>query len=189
MKQQSVDDDSSWRAWVRDPRGRFRNWREPRPLFGGVCLLLGALIIGYVPIHFAADLMLIGGAFSILGVLLAILVGFCGVAAIAKPELSSIFGVLGATFGTLSLFGALGGLFVGTLVSTIGGILCYAWTPPADYAYDETTLTDASEFIWQETGGFVWQRSGGFVWQTDGEDAEDGDDLDETDEFDEKFEL
>jgi len=134
-------------------------------------LLLGGLMIGYVPVQFTSELALIGGAFTILGMMFAVLVMFCGLSSLVRPELSSIFGVLGIALSTLSLFGALGGLFVGMIVGTMGGILCYAWEPPEGYEYDETTLAEASGFIWQETGGFIWQGSSGFIWQT-GEESD-----------------
>ncbi|MFB6178745.1 MAG: DUF6114 domain-containing protein [Halorientalis sp.] len=162
------DGGSSVGDWLSDPRGEFRRWRRPRPILGGGLLILGGLIIGYVPVQFTSELMFIGGAFTIIGMMFAVLVIFCGLSSLAKPELSSIFGVIGIALSTLSLFGALGGLFVGMIVGTIGGILCYAWEPPAGYEYDETTLAEASEFIWQETGGFIFQGSSGFIWQTDG---------------------
>ncbi|MFB6164647.1 MAG: DUF6114 domain-containing protein [Haloarculaceae archaeon] len=166
-------------AWLDDPRGKFREWRQPRPVGGGLLLLFSGFLIAYVPVHYTSQLMLVGGAYTVIGMLFAVLVGFCGLAALAKPELSSIFGVFGAALATLSIFGALGGLFVGTLLGTVGGVLCYAWEPPAGFEYDETTLAEASGFIWQEAGGFIWQNSQGFIWQTEdkGSDrAADGDD-------------
>ncbi|MFD1587792.1 DUF6114 domain-containing protein [Halorientalis brevis] len=176
-----------------DPRGEFHRWRQPRPLLGSSVLALGGLMIGYVPVQFTSELMFIGGAFTIIGMMFAVLVVFCGIASLVRPELSSIFGVLGIALSTLSLFGALGGLFVGMIVGTIGGILCYAWEPPAECGYDETTLAEASEFIWQETGGFIWQGSSGFIWQTDGAngtDSKSGDgDADSVSDSDADLEL
>jgi hypothetical protein len=176
--------DSSLREWLADPRGQFRRWRRPKPLLGGSLLVLGGFAISYVPLQFSSELLLIGGAYTIAGLMFSVLVAFCGLAAITKPELSSIFGAFGIALSTLSIFGALGGFLVGTVVGTAGGVLCYAWEPPEGYEYDETTLAEASGFIWQETGGFIWQRSGGFIWQTDdagksaggsGDDDADGD--------------
>lgn len=161
------DAESSLAAWVDDPRGRFHEWRQPRPLLGAGLLVAAGLAIAYVPLQFTAELMLLGGAYTVIGILFSALVAFCGLAALAKPELSSVFGVFGAALATLSIFGALGGLFLGTILGTVGGVLCYAWEPPAGFEYDETTLAEASEFVWQETGGFVWQRSSGFTWQTE----------------------
>jgi len=179
---------SSLRAWLSNPRAEYARWSRPRPVLGGLLLILGGLIIGYVPIQFTSELMLIGGGFTILGLIFAILVVFCGLATLSKPRLSSIFGVLGIALSTLSIFGALGGLFLGTIVGTIGGILCYAWEPPE--GFDETTLAEASEFIWQETGGFIWQDSGGFIWNrdpaTDTSDAGDGPGSEESFEFPEE---
>jgi len=155
---------TSLAEWIRRPRATFRRWREPRPLVGAVLLFLGGAMIGYVPAQFASELLLIGGAFTVIGLVLAVAVAFCGVAALAKPRFSTVFGTLGIVFSTLSLFGALGGLLVGMVVGTAGGVLCYAWDPPE--GYETATLAEASGFIWQEAGGFVWQDSRGFVWQT-----------------------
>lgn len=195
----SPGDESSVRDWVADPRGEFHRWRQPRPLLGGVLLLLGAAIIGWVPIQFAAELLFIGGAFTVVGLFFASLVAFCGLAALAKPEFASIFGVFGIAFATLSLVGALGGFFVGMIVATAGGVLCYAWEPPAEFGIDVKTISEASEFIWGGTSdfiwggtsGFIWGKTSEFIWQTDeaetldraddegaDEGADDGDDLD-----------
>jgi hypothetical protein len=165
-------DGTSLGEWISHPRATFRRWREPRPLVGAVLLLLGGATIGYVPAQFASELLLIGGAFTVIGLVLAVAVAFCGVAALAKPRFSTVFGTLGIVFSTLSLFGALGGLLVGMVVGTAGGILCYAWEPPE--GYETATLAEASGFIWQEAGGFVWQDSRGFVWQTADNRAETG---------------
>lgn len=190
--------DTSLKDWVTEPRTQFSEWRQPRPVFGGSLLLLGGLIIGYVPVQFASELLLVGGVFTVIGLLFATLVVFCGIAVMADPRYSSVFGVLGAAFSTLSLFGALGGLFVGMFVGTAGGILAYAWRPPDGYEYEEVSLAEESEFIWQETGGFIFQDSGGFVWGNNDEgtddesaDGEGGDELsdDPFEEFDDRFEL
>lgn len=155
----------SFRDWVSSPRATFREWRQPRPLGGAVLLLLGGAMIAYVPAQFASELLFIGGTFTVIGLVFAVAVGFCGVAALAKPRFSTVFGTLGIVFSTLSLFGALGGLLVGMVVGTAGGILCYAWEPPE--GYETASLAEASGFIWQEAGGFIWQDSRGFVWQTE----------------------
>ncbi|WP_336000914.1 DUF6114 domain-containing protein [Halorientalis halophila] len=172
---------SSIRGWIADPRGEFDRWQRPRPLLGGALLVLGSLLIGWVPIQFAAELLFIGGAFTVIGLFFASLVAFCGLAAVAKPEFASIFGVFGIAFATLSLVGALGGLFVGMIIATAGGVLCYAWDPPAEADVDVKTLAEASEFvwggttdfIWGGTSGFIWGRTSEFIWASDDEDASD----------------
>jgi hypothetical protein len=175
---------SSVRDWVTDPRGEFHRWRQPRPILGSVLLLLGAAIIGWVPIQFAAELLFIGGAFTVIGLFFASLVAFCGLAALAKPEFASVFGVFGIAFATLSLIGALGGFFAGMIVATAGGVLCYAWEPPADSGVHVKTVAEASEFIWGGTSdfiwggtsGFIWGKTSEFIWQRDDADDEDTDD-------------
>ncbi len=157
-------------------------------MLGSALLLLGAAIIGWVPIQFAAELLFIGGTFTIVGLFFASLVAFCGLAALAKPQFASIFGVFGIAFATLSLVGALGGFFIGMIAATAGGVLCYAWEPPAEFGIEVKTVAEASEFIWGGTSGFIWGGTSGFIWgktskfiwQTDDED--DGDDADDADD-------
>jgi hypothetical protein len=181
--------DESLRTKLTDnPRARFRAWRKPRPVFGGFFLIIGGLLIGYVPLQFASELMLIGGAFTVVGLLFAALVSFCGVGVLAKPRYSTIFGVFGVAFSTLSLFGALGGLFIGMLVGTLGGVLSYAWEPPEGYEYKEPHLRfRRTEFIWQEASEFIW-HAGPDVESTDSDtdasaaDADATTDEDVTDE-------
>lgn len=157
MRRPWSGDESLLTKLTDNPRARFRAWRRPRPVFGGLLLIIGGLLIGYVPIQFASELMLIGGAFTVIGLLFAALVTFCGIAVLAKPRLSTIFGVFGVAFSTLSLFGALGGLFVGMIVGTVGGVLSYSWEPPEGYEYDEPAFTfQRTGFIWQEASEFIW---------------------------------
>jgi hypothetical protein len=183
---------SSVRDWLADPRGAFRRWRQPRPILGSVLLLLGAAIIGWVPIQFAAELLFVGGAFTVVGLFFASIVAFCGLAALAKPEFASIFGVFGIAFATLSLVGALGGFFIGMIIATAGGVLCYAWEPPAEFGIEVKTVAEASEFvwggtsefIWGGTSGFMWGKTSEFIWQTDDESDDDGDEEDDGNEDD-----
>lgn len=211
----SSEGGSSVRDWVGDPRGEFRRWRQPRPILGSALLLLGAAIIGWVPIQFATELLFIGGAFTVVGLFFASLVAFCGLAALARPEFTSVFGVFGIAFATLSLVGALGGFLIGMVVATAGGVLCYAWEPPAESGIEVKTVSEASEFIWGGSG-FVWGKTSGFIWQTDDEsdadetggsddlglgldpdttdggtaaDGDDGDDDIETGDLDDRFRL
>lgn len=156
---------------------RINEWRTTRPLLGGSLLIAGGLVTAYVPLQFTAQLLFIGGTFTIIGLLFATLVAFCGIAALAEPQLSPVFGVAGAAFATLSVVGALGGLLLGTVVGTAGGILCYAWQPPADAEFEETTLAEASAFIWGRTV-FMWGKTTEFDWRTAATEdtAEDGSD-------------
>jgi MFS family permease len=174
------------REWLARGRRRFRRWREPRPFAGALCLLAGSLVIAYVPLQFTSELLLIGGAFTVIGLLFAALVGFCGVAALARPRLSSLVGVLGILLSTLSLIGALGGFGLGMVLGTAGGVLCYAWRVPEEFLKDgEEQAPTATAFVWQ---GAQRLRDPEFSWQGEREDAtedateEDGEESETRDE-------
>jgi hypothetical protein len=108
----------------------FNSWREGRPFWGGALLILAGIVIGYVPLQFATELAVIGGAQSVIGLIFAVLVFLDGVFVLARPEVSTIFGVIGIALSILSIIGALGGLFVGMLLGIAGGNLCIAWQDP-----------------------------------------------------------
>ncbi|AQL42403.1 hypothetical protein BV210_06605 [Halorientalis sp. IM1011] len=142
-----------------------------------------------MPIQIAPHLLFIGGTFTVIGLFFASLVAFCGLAALARPEFTSVFGVFGIAFATLSLIGALGGFFLGMIVATAGGVLCYAWEPPAESDVDVKTVAEASEFIWGGTSDFIWGGSSGFIWGKTSEfiwqrDDEDGDEEESEDGVD-----
>lgn len=116
---------------VTDRRQRFAQWRRERPFWGGSLLLLAGLVIGYVPVQFSFELILVGGTFTVIGLLFAVLVFLTGVFALVRPDLSRELGILGVALSLLSLVGALGGLFVGMLLGIVGGNLCLSWQDPA----------------------------------------------------------
>lgn len=111
-------------------RARFREWRNRRPFAGGVLLCLAGVLIAYVPLQFAFELLLIGGSYTYIGLVWAAGVFLSGAFALYRPDLSTIFGVIGVVFSILSLLGALGGLLIGMIVGIIGGNLCVAWQRP-----------------------------------------------------------
>lgn len=124
---------------------RFDDWRRERPFLGGLLLILSGLIIAYVPMQFATELLLVGGSFTFVGLLFAALVFLTGLFALMRPDLSRELGILGITMSILSIFGALGGLVVGMLVGIVGGNLCVAWRQPDGSGDDpEGNATDAS---------------------------------------------
>lgn len=122
---------------------RFQEWRSERPFWGGALLMLAGLVIGWVPIQFAAELVFIGGTFTVIGLVFAAFVFLTGVFALHRPELSTILGITGVALSILSLLGALGGLFVGMLIGIVGGNLCVAWKPEdADEDADAPSAAD-----------------------------------------------
>lgn len=118
----------------RSRRVRFREWRANRPFAGGVLLMLAGLLIAWVPLQFAFELLLVGGSYTYIGMIWAIGVFLTGAFVLYRPEFSTIFGVLGVVLSILSLLGALGGLFLGLILGIVGGNLCVAWSPPAGAA-------------------------------------------------------
>lgn len=107
------------------------SWRAERPFLGGVLLIVAGLIVGYVPIQFTLELILIGGTYTAIGLVFAALISLTGVFALLRPDLSTILGIAGVAFSILSVVGALGGLLVGLLIGLLGSNLLIAWEPPA----------------------------------------------------------
>lgn len=108
---------------------RFAEWRGERPFWGGALLCLAGLVIGWVPIQFAPELIFVGGSYTVIGLVFAAFVFLSGAFVLHRPDLSTILGVSGVALSILSLLGALGGLFVGMLIGIVGGNLCVAWKP------------------------------------------------------------
>lgn len=117
--------------------------------------MLAGLIIGWVPIQFATELAVIGGAFTVIGLVFAVMVFLTGAFALARPEMSTIFGILGIALSILSLVGALGGLFVGMLIGIAGGNLCIAWQNPNPKT--TSTSSTSSSASKKEDVQFSWQ--------------------------------
>lgn len=134
-------------------------WRESRPFWGGLLLIVASLLIAWVPMQFAMELFLIGGAFTIVGLAFAVIVFLIGAFALLKPNLSTMLGVTGIAFSILSLIGALGGLLFGTILGIVGGSLCVAWQPPGTEEPEETLPQTAGTTTSPGgTGQFQWEQ-------------------------------
>lgn len=116
----------------------FNEWRHERPFAGGVLLLVGGLVVGWVPLQFAGEIMLIGSSLTTsIGLLFASLMVVNAGFVLAYPQFSRPLGIIGIVLSLLSLFGALGGLFVGLILGLVGGNLCLAWEQPASAQTDD----------------------------------------------------
>ena len=131
---------TAFKEWYRE----FTEWRRTRPFAGAVLLILGGMIVGYVPMQLLVDVTLLSGSFSFIGLVFAILISLSGVFVLLRPEHSTFFGVAGVLLSTASILVALGGLFVGMTVGTVGGVLCFAWRPPSEDETAEGPRTDGS---------------------------------------------
>mgnify|MGYP000197383729 CR=1 FL=1 len=84
-----------------------------------------------------ADRWLVTGI--MLALVFAVFVVLSGVFAILQPQFAAYFGAVGILVSVASLFGALGGFGIGTILGIVGGSLCVAWVHPDDVE-DEAEL-------------------------------------------------
>ena len=145
------------RVSIGDRLRRFAAWRRACPFWGGLTLTFGGLVIGAVPFDAARRFALVPGHFAFVGIIFAVLVILCGLFTLARPEFASFFGATGILMSIVSIFGALGGLFVGTLLSILGGSMCIAWVPPEQH--EEPIETGKS--AWRGALGGLWGRTVG----------------------------
>lgn len=124
-----------FRQRVENRWNQFNVWRTQRPFLGGVLLCLAGIIIAWVPMQILPDIIFIGGqmaGFLAIGAMFGVFVFLTGAFALYKPQYSDMIGVIGVVLSIFSLFGSLGGLFLGMLLGILGGNLCVAWKPDAD---------------------------------------------------------
>jgi hypothetical protein len=123
------DPDTAVRA--REAWRRFGAWRRPRPFWGGLALLVSGLLTGCLPVAYRDLLFIATGPFTGSAILFGSVLVVCGLTVLTFPSMSTLVGGLGMVVSTAAILGALGGFVVGSLVGGIGGVLCFAWQPPA----------------------------------------------------------
>ncbi|WP_254535103.1 DUF6114 domain-containing protein [Halomarina litorea] len=128
---------------VSNYRSRFGAWKRQRPFWGGSLLVLSGLIIAIIPLDLALKFALVPTDFAFVGLIFAVFVVLSGVFALYQPQFAGFFGAAGILVAIISIFGALGGFVVGTLVGILGGSLCVAWEPPREESAG-ATATDGS---------------------------------------------
>ena len=132
---------------------RFRGWRQSRPFWGGLFLVLSA-----AEIFLTTQLSLGGLSFQLgptgfLSWLIPTILLACGLLAWATPAQHLFYAVVAAVTAVFSLIGVnLGGFFVGLVLGIAGAGLVFAWTPgqaparpaalPAQPGPDATADTD-----------------------------------------------
>jgi len=111
----------------------FAEWRAERPFWPGVVTILGGIAIAWPALQFVFTASLIESRSAVtLGIPLGALVVFTGVTAIVRPKRTSTLGVVGivlSAFSFLIVFG--GAFFLGLILGGAGGVLLFAWEPPA----------------------------------------------------------
>lgn len=119
MKQMDIEE--KWQDLV--------EWKDTRPFWGAVFMIVGSLFIAWVPFNMTSALFL-GNTVAVVGLLWAVLLFIAGSFSLFRPDLHDILGIAGAFFSITSVFGALGGMFVGLFLGLAGGSMAYAWIPP-----------------------------------------------------------
>jgi hypothetical protein len=115
----------------------FRAWRQTRPFWGGLLLVLGGLELLALPLtgilsRGAVRLVVYIGIGGVFGVLIGILLIAAGVAVWVSPVHRVFYGVAGIVMGIASFpTSNLGGFFVCMLLAITGGSIAVAWAPDA----------------------------------------------------------
>lgn len=122
-----------------DRWARFADWRRDRPFWGGIALTIAGAVIAAVPLELAIRFSMVTNSVVFVGLLFAVPVAVSGLLSISRPERATYFGVVGIAFAIVSIFGALGGFGLGTILGILGGSLCIAWVP------DETSGEPSAE--------------------------------------------
>lgn len=112
----------------------FRRWRRTRPFWGGLGILVGAVVVLLVPFvtlrigELTVSLSTPGG--EVAAVLVAAVLLCCGAAAWWRPRLRAVAGVVALVAALVAVvFANLGGLVVGSLLTALGAATTLAWTP------------------------------------------------------------
>lgn len=109
-------------------RQRFTDWRQRRPVIGGLLVILGSIPMYYVSILIAKDVIFLkGGSFIIAGLVVASGIFLAGVFTLTRPEYTTILGYVGLVLLVPALVFTLGGLVIGALFVLLGANLCLAW--------------------------------------------------------------
>ncbi len=107
--------------------GRFSRWRNTRPFWGAVLVLLsGALILlsEKAPVSVIIHIGLQGLA----GYLIPVIMLLCGVLLLVNPVQRTFYSVLAILLALGSFITSnFGGFFVGMLLGLVGGALAFAW--------------------------------------------------------------
>lgn len=114
----------------------FRTWRHQRPFWAGIWAILGGAIVAYVP-GTSFPLILLPGGLIWLGILVGVVIAVFGLFFWIQPELRRLLGVLTILLGLASFVTSdFGGLFIGMLLTLVGGSLALSWVPVRSGAAD-----------------------------------------------------
>lgn len=151
------------------PRGTgFRAWRQTRPFWGGLLLIMSGAVLVLIPLsgillHGAVKLVIYIGIGGVFGVLIGILLITCGLLLWFTPAHRTFYAVAGVVLAMLSFITSnLGGFFLGMLLGITGGSLAFGWTPreypPERYETEDredvgTAILPVAPVAEEDTGG------------------------------------
>ena len=120
--------------------GKFQKWKNDRPFWGGFLAIIAACIILYIPAHLIA-IAFIPGSLVFVGFLFGGLIFILGLLVWFYPQFSTILGIIIIFLSVLSIMGALGGFFIGSILGITAGAICVGWErkemEPADFPADD----------------------------------------------------
>ena len=105
---------------------KFKNWKNTRPFWGATLSLLSGLLILWIPLQLYA-IAFAPGSMAFTGFLFGGLILILSVLLLILPQFNILCGILIIFLAVLSIMGALGGFFMGTIIGIIGGSLSLAW--------------------------------------------------------------
>lgn len=108
----------------------------PRPvasfvfsLIAGIIILLVGFIIALAGAVVTLHIGGIGGIFGTFGVLWGIIIIISAIMIYNRPQQHALWGTLVLVFSLISIFGSLGGFFIGLILGLVGGVLGIIWSP------------------------------------------------------------
>ncbi|MFB7237688.1 MULTISPECIES: DUF6114 domain-containing protein [unclassified Streptomyces] len=114
---------------VRGARAAFRRWRRTRPFWATVWTALGGFVIFFLPMAPLGKILQVGVG-GIAGMAGGVVLMAMALLMLLLPGQRHTAGVIAVIAGVASFpLSNLGGLFVGMVLSVLGGSMAFAWLP------------------------------------------------------------
>lgn len=105
-------------------------WRTKRPYIGATFLVTSGVVVAYAPFGSSLELLPTNAASTVIGLVIGGLIFLTGLFALARPEWSTVLGMVGVVFSIFSVVSTFGGLIIGLIFGNVGGYLLIAWEKP-----------------------------------------------------------
>ncbi|MCX4986986.1 DUF6114 domain-containing protein [Streptomyces sp. NBC_00572] len=116
-------------ARTRGARAAFRRWRRTRPFWATVWTALGGFVIFFLPMAPLGKILQVGVG-GIAGMAGGVVLMAMALLMLLLPSQRHTAGVIAVIAGVASFpLSNLGGLFVGMVLSVLGGSMAFAWLP------------------------------------------------------------